>query len=343
LHIRGQPNGNHVLFQAFANANACIKTARHDVAQPLIDNNVEVSYGSAEADYATDVLAAKAVDFIRSSGDRPFFLFLHFYDPHWHYDPPEQERALFDSGYKGKLSGLWQDFKDKTVATTTPEEKQHLLDLYDGEIRYTDDEIGRILDHFKSSGLDKSTLVVFTSDHGEEFLEHGSWEHQKTLYEEVIRIPLALRGPGIAARREKAQASLLDIAPTVLAWAGLPPAPTHRGQSLLGPLPDREAYGETDHTLDGTHKLFVRSGAGRGKAILSLSSDAKSLAQQEWYDLATDPGETKDARPREEAAGSVRDKAVQRFRDDRTRGAAAPIVKLSPEQIERLHALGYIK
>jgi len=287
--------------------------------------------------------ADRAIAILERLGDRPFLLFLHFYDPHWHYDPPEKQRALFDSGYKGKLSGLWQDFKDKTEANTTPQEKQHLLDLYDGEIRYTDDEVGRILDHLKASGLEKSTLVVVTSDHGEEFLEHGSWEHQKTLYEEVIRIPLALRGPGVSARREKAQASLLDVAPTVLAWAGLPPAPTHQGKSLLAPLPEREAYGETDHTLDGTHKLFLRSGASRGKAILSLVPDAKSLAKQEWYDLASDPAETKDARPRDEAASSLRDKAIQRFRDGRTHGAGAPMVKLTPEQIERLRALGYIK
>ena len=287
--------------------------------------------------------ADRAIAILERLGDRPFFLFLHFYDPHWHYDPPAKQRALFDSGYKGKLSGLWQDFKDKTAANTTPQEKQHLLDLYDGEIRYTDDEVGRILDHLKASGLDQSTLVVVTSDHGEEFLEHGSWEHQKTLYEEVIRIPLALRGPGVPQRREKAQTSLLDIAPTVLAWAGLPQAPTHQGKSLLAPLPERAAYGETDHTLDGTHKLFVRSGAGRGKAILSLAPNGDTLAKEEWYDLAADPAESKDARPRDEVANSLRDKAIQRFKDGRTRGAGAPTVKLSQEQIERLRALGYIK
>ncbi len=291
---------------------------------------------------ATDI-ADRAIAILERLGDRRFFLFLHFYDPHWHYDPPPKQRALFDSGYTGALSGLWQDFKDKTPANTTPQEKQHLLDLYDGEIRYTDDELGRILDHLKTSGLDKGTLVIVTSDHGEEFLEHGSWEHQKTLYEEVIRIPLALRGPGISPRREKAQASLLDIAPTVLAWVDLPASPTHQGQSLLGPLPEREAYGETDHTTDGTRKLFVRSGAGRGKAILSLSPKAETVAREEWYDLAKDPAESKDARPREGVANSLRAKALQRFKDGRTRGAGAPMVRLSPEQIERLRALGYIK
>jgi hypothetical protein len=148
--------------------------------------------------------ADKAIALLERVGDRPFFLFLHFYDPHWHYDPPEKFRALFATGYQGPQTGLWQSFKDKTRATTKPEELQHLLALYDGEIRYTDDEVGRILDHVAASGLSGSTLVVVTSDHGEEFLEHGSWEHQKTLYEEVVRVPLIVHGPGVAPRVEKA-------------------------------------------------------------------------------------------------------------------------------------------
>ena len=82
-----------------------------------------------------------------------------------------------------------------------------------------------MLDRLAERGLDRTTLVVLTSDHGEEFLEHGAWEHQRTLYEEQIRIPLVVRGPGIApGRREAAQVSLFDVAPTILDWAGLPAA-----------------------------------------------------------------------------------------------------------------------
>jgi arylsulfatase A-like enzyme len=111
----------------------------------------------------------------------------------------------------------------------TPADLEHLLALYDGEIRYTDDEMGRVLDHLSARGALANTLVVVTSDHGEEFLEHGSWEHQKTLYGEVIRVPLVVRGPGVPARREPAPVSLLDVAPTVLAWAGLPAPASFQG------------------------------------------------------------------------------------------------------------------
>jgi arylsulfatase A-like enzyme len=183
--------------------------------------------------------------------------------------------------------------------------------------------------------------VVVTSDHGEEFLEHGSWEHQKTLYEEVIRVPLVVAGPGVTPRREAAQTSLLDVMPTVLAWAGVPASPTQQGRSLLTPVGDREAYGETDHTIDHTRKLFLRAGARRWKAILSLTPDGEPR-RCEWYDLASDPGESRETEPPLAVADAVRGRAIQRWREARGHGGPGPTVQLTPEQRERLRALGYV-
>jgi arylsulfatase A-like enzyme len=292
---------------------------------------------------AADV-ADKAIALLERLGDRPFFLFLHFYDPHWHYDAPDPFRTMFSEGYQGPITGTWQAFKDKTRATTKPEELRHLLALYDGEIRYTDTQLGRILDHLTSSGLERNTLVLLTSDHGEEFLEHGSWEHQKTLYEEVVRIPLIVAGGGVAPRVEKAPTSLLDVAPTILAWAGLPELPGAQGRSLLNAsAAEREGYGETDHTIDGTRKLFLRAGEGRWKAVLSLDAAGRAIRREEWFDLAQDPRETKDARPRADVAEAIVARALLRWRDGRGRGQGAPRVELTPEQKEQLRALGYIK
>jgi arylsulfatase A-like enzyme len=251
---------------------------------------------------------------------------------------------MFSEGYQGPITGTWQAFKDKTRATTKPEELRHLLALYDGEIRYTDTQLGRILDHLTSSGLERNTLVLLTSDHGEEFLEHGSWEHQKTLYEEVVRIPLIVAGGGVAPRVEKAPTSLLDVAPTILAWAGLPELPGAQGRSLLNAsAAEREGYGETDHTIDGTRKLFLRAGEGRWKAVLSLDAAGRAIRREEWFDLAQDPRETKDARPRADVAEAIVARALLRWRDGRGRGQGAPRVELTPEQKEQLRALGYIK
>ena len=189
-----------------------------------------------------------------------------------------QGRARFAKPYAGQITGLWGDFSKRPASAVSPADLDHLLALYDGEIRYTDDELGRVLDHLAARGSLKNTLVVVTSDHGEEFLDHGSWEHQKTLYEEVVRVPLIAHGPGIAPRREPAPVSLLDVAPTILAWAGVAAPPSFTGRSLLAPLPsgDREQYGETDHTVDKSRTLFVRAGASRERRIFStgLASDA---------------------------------------------------------------------
>lgn len=287
-------------------------------------------------------VADRATSILDRVGDRPFFLFLHFYDPHWHYDPPDEVRRLFDTGYGGNLTGNWQDFSKRDRATVSERDLAHLLALYDAEIRYTDTELGRVFDHLTARGLDKGTLVFVTSDHGEEFLEHGSWEHQKTLYEEVVRIPMMFAGPGIVGRRETRQTTLLDVAPTILAWTGVAPRGPLQGESLVAPVGEREAYGETDHTADGTRKLFLRGGQGRWKAILSLSETGGELRRGEWFNLSTDPGEGHSTRPNEAAAQAIERRALDRWREGRKDGPAAPAVQLTPEQVERLKALGYV-
>jgi arylsulfatase A-like enzyme len=290
---------------------------------------------------ATDV-ANRAMDLLDRFGDRPFFVFLHFYDPHWHYDPPEATRRIFEEPYAGSITGRLQDFSKRDRKSVSEADRAHLLALYDGEIRYVDDELGRLLDHLRARGLDRGTLVTVTSDHGEEFLEHGSWEHQKTLYEEVVRIPLLLAGPNVAPRREASQVSLLDVAPTVLAWAGVDIPSEMRGQSLLSTVPGREAYGETDHTVDGTRKVFVRGGESRWKGIFSLDPLDARVRTEEWYDLSADPGERHRTTPPPPVGDPARRLALERWKADRGAGAGAPTVLLSPEQRERLRALGYV-
>jgi arylsulfatase A-like enzyme len=304
-----------------------------------------LEHGFDHLDFRQDRKAGEVVDraiaLLDRLGDEPFFLLLHFYDPHWHYDPPAEALAHFESEYAGDVTGLWQDFSRRDPASFSEADLRHLRALYDGEIRYTDDQIGRLLEHLEERGLDRGTLVLLTSDHGEEFLEHGAFEHQRTLYEEVIRVPLVVRAPGLAPRRITQQTSVLDVAPTILDWAGLPPLPEARGHSLLRDLPaERLAFGETDHTNDGTRKLFLRAGAGDLKTILSLDPASGEPAAEEWYDLSTDPSERHGALPPPEVVEAIRRQALQRWTGNRER-PEAPGVSLSPEQIESLRALGY--
>ena len=99
---------------------------------------------------ATDV-ADRAIDLVDRFGDRPFFLFLHFYDPHWHYDPPPAIRDLFTRGYTGTITGRWGDFSSRAPESVTRADLDYLLALYDGEIRYTDGEMGRVLVRFSGT------------------------------------------------------------------------------------------------------------------------------------------------------------------------------------------------
>jgi arylsulfatase A-like enzyme len=348
--VHGGTDMNHAFNRRVPTLAALMRSAgyaTHAVTSHLYVSDV---YGLAEGfdhlDFQQDRKATevvkKAIDRLDRLGDRPFFLFLHFYDPHWHYDPPPDRLRLFETAYGGQVTGLWQDFSRRDPKRLSPEDLAHLRALYDGEIRYVDDELGRLLDHVRARGLDRGTLLVVTSDHGEEFLDHGSWEHQKTLYEEVVRVPLVVAGPGVAPRRETAQATLLDVAPTVLTWAGLPLPASFEGRSLLSPPGEREAYGETDHTVDRSRKLFVRAGERRWKAILSLSADGGKLLGEEWYDLAADPRETRSGAAPPTARDAIRSRALARWRADRSRGAGAPEVALTEEQRERLKALGYV-
>jgi arylsulfatase A-like enzyme len=293
-------------------------------------------------DRPAENVANHAMDLVDRFGDRPFFIFLHFYDPHWHYAPPADVLRIFETAYAGKLTGNLKDFQKLRADQVSPQDLAHLLALYDGEIRYTDNEIGRLMAHLRETGVLRNTLTVVASDHGEEFLDHGSWEHQKTLYEEVIRVPLIVSGPGVAARREARPVSVLDIAPTILDFLSVDAAPSMKGLSLLKPLAgSREMYGETDHTTDGARLSFLRGGARSWKAILRSDLLKQAERSSEWYDLAKDPGETTNRPPAESLRASIEARARDAAFKSRSSSAGAP-VELSPEQKEKLRALGYI-
>ena len=293
-------------------------------------------------DRLAENVANHAMDLVDRFGDRPFLIFLHFYDPHWHYAPPPEVLKIFETSYEGSLTGNLKDFQKLRADQVKPSDLDHLLALYDGEIRYTDNEIGRLVTHLKERDVMRNTLMIVTSDHGEEFLEHGSWEHQKTLYEEVIRVPLIVAGPGVTPRREARPTSLLDIAPTILDFLSVKPEPAMKGVSLLRPVSEpREMYGETDHTPDGSRLSFLRGGARSWKAILRSDPAKKEERASEWYDLARDPGERTNRPPADALRSSIESRAKDLALKSRSIAVGKP-VELSPEQKEKLRALGYV-
>lgn len=318
--------------------------ATHAVTSHLYVSSVYgVDAGFDSMNYRQDRPASNvanhAMDLIDRFGDRPFFLFLHFYDPHWHYAPPAELLRLFEPvPYTGRMTGNLNDFQNKRPEEVKREDLEHLLALYDGEIHSVDNELARLAKHLEERGVSKNTLLFVTSDHGEEFLEHGSWEHQKTLYEEVIRVPMIVTGPGVTSRRESKPVSLIDVSPTILNFLGVETPPTMTGRSILAPLTEsREQYGETEHTIDHDPIFFLRDGAKSWKVIQSVKARGA-----QWFDLAKDPGEKQDRPPRADVQSVLTARACDTFARTRSGTKPSETVRLSPEQVDQLRALNYV-
>ena len=196
------------------------------------------------------VTAAVLAELDRAAEDgRPFFVFAHYFDPHYDYAPPTPYDTAFDPEYEGDHDGT--DFiRDPSVATFDPgspsgrrrvigqRDLEHLIARYEGELAWTDAQIGRLLDGLAGHGVADDTIVVVLADHGDEFFEHGGIGHRRTLFEEVLRVPLIVRLPGgeRAGERVAHPVSLCDVAPTVLDAVGLSiPRTNSGGRSLLDP------------------------------------------------------------------------------------------------------------
>lgn len=245
-----------------------------------------------------------------SPAEQPFFLFLHFYDVHTDFTPAAEWREAFVGAYTGDFDG-----------TTLPLVKvrngkkaidgadiQWLKEMYAAEIRTMDAVLGEFFAQLVARGLDQNTVLAITSDHGEEFYEHGSVLHGRTYYEEQTRIPLILRGPGIPSGLTLTQpVHHIDVAPTLLALAGVQ-APPMDGLDLsrawyMGPGldPARMLISEADHNniVDGRDQSNIRRMLRLEdyKLIYDTVDGSKRL-----FDLGEDPLELRnlvDERPAE--------------------------------------------
>jgi arylsulfatase A-like enzyme len=270
----------------------------------------------------------------------PFFLYLHYMDPHSPYAPPTAwDGAPLDPRLATR-AGLGPEAWDPTRRQARdPQLIRDMVDLYDGEIRETDRRIAEVLGALRARGLLEDAVTVVTADHGEEFEDHGRLSHGFTLYEEMVRVPLVVHAPGRVAPARHGPASLLDVMPTVLGLAGLPLPPTD-GRDLSGPLrlgqPDRAPRSFLLH-LDVREMVGLGFRQGDRKLILARHPHA-----QELYDLAADPRETTDHFTA--APGDVAQLAGRLFAAHDAL-AAAPLPRrlavLSAEQQEAMAAVGY--
>jgi len=173
------------------------------------------------------VVAAHAKPHLVKSAntDQPLFLYVHVFQPHAPYDPPESARTgLVDPDYTGPADGSRRsldDHRHHVIDAYAPKDLKALSDLYDANLRYADTAIAATLAALEENGLADDTLVLVVGDHGEAFGQHGSLEHSETTYGEEVEVPFVLAVPGLDAGRVSGAVSLTDVLPTVLSLLGV--------------------------------------------------------------------------------------------------------------------------
>jgi len=286
-----------------------------------------------------DAYARRALE-ERGSGD--LALFLHYMDPHAPYAPPPPFDRRFDPGYRGAIDG----HNYATMRRSGPADVEHVKALYDGEIASTDAHIEGTLRALAEEGLLQSAVIVLSADHGEEFLEHGSWNHGGTLFREVLHVPLAVRVPGVPPRRIGAPVSLVDLAPTVLDALGVVPPHSFMGQSLLPVLrgqPPRPGpiFAETELTAGHDRVVAVREGSRA--YVLHQGGAAAAKEAAALYDVRADPGETRDLLGAGDDPAPLHAAALAFLERQRAAAGPARAAAIEGETVEALKALGYIE
>lgn len=302
-----------------------------------------------------------ALKWLRANRDKQFFLFVHYFDAHLVYDPPKKFRKQFADPVDRKSTDYLFGTINQIVAMRrrglTPGKKKiaRLEKLYNAEVAYVDSEVGRLLNSLKRLDLEDNTVVVITSDHGEEFLDHGGFEHGHTLYDELLRVPLIIKDPDCVSAREDSSESggantamhrvstvvrLIDIAPTLCELAGVDVHEKFRGKSLAGLLrggqePSRPVLSQGN--MWGPSRAALRR--GRWKVIRQASAPEIQL-----FNVNLDPGEQNTLADKETGqTGTMTHElslALKANKLNRSRGKAP---RLNPEEIERLRSLGYMQ
>jgi arylsulfatase A-like enzyme len=263
-------------------------------------------------------LNARAVPWLRAHAAEPFFLFIHYWDPHTPYTPPAPDRGLFYNGgnptdpSNRSLDEWWRHPMGVLARETwlqTPAgritDAEYLVSLYDSEIHHVDRGIAELVGTIDELGLGDRTLVAVTADHGESMTEHGVFFEHHGLYESTVHVPFVARWPGRipAGRRLPQLLQHHDIAPTILEAAGLRTPGAIEGRSrwkLLsgqGDDPGREVLFMSECTHQAKWALRV----GRHKFILARAPDFYGTPLRELYDLESDPAETINLAEREAA------------------------------------------
>lgn len=312
------------------------------VSNPYLDARSGVDRGFARWSHYVN-RAQSAVELaerhLAGPADAPWFLFVHMIDPHAPYTPLAPWDKKFSGRSLAELSNYPPSLKQLRAQAPDAEMQRLLVDLYDGEIAYTDEQVGRLLDLIAARGELENTLVIFHSDHGEEFWEHGGFEHGHALTREVLHVPWIAAGPGLpVGQRVARRLSSVDVMPTILDWLHVDPPPSLDGRSVA-PL----ARGETLIARDVISESILY-GPREFKALMrgqwKLTSDGAS--SRTLIDLNVDRDEHVDlAGPQAQRASEMNEELRARARRNQEYAAAAGRLSLSEADRNALESLGY--
>ncbi|MDH7494291.1 MAG: sulfatase-like hydrolase/transferase, partial [Candidatus Saccharicenans sp.] len=257
-----------------------------------------------------------ALKWLEENGHQPFFAWVHLYDPHLPYKPPEP----YFSQYKYYPP----------------------VSLYDGEIAFMDEQIGRLYSWLKSQGLDRRTVIILVGDHGEGLGDHGELAHGYFIYDYAVHVPLIVTSPKpeLQGRRVKSQVSVVDLLPTMAEMAGLK-VPTTQGRSLT-----RLMAGKREAEVPAYSESLIPNMHFGWSPLLGLrTTEFKFIdaPRPELYDLKNDSKELSDVQNRYPEVGLKLKRELDALLEEISLGAPEPqAASLDSETIERLAALGYI-
>jgi len=286
-------------------------------------------------DFASaDHVVGEALEQVETIDQRPMFLWVHLMEPHSPYTPPEWTKGTFPPG--GQPEPI-----DSAVAIPgwllpgSPRDLRSYVDSYDEEIAAADVAVDRLLRQLHDVRGTDNAVIVLTSDHGEQFLDHGGWEHSTTLYEELIRVPLIIKAPHPSPRIVKAQVQLIDLFPTLLEYAAIAPPEPVAGHSLSAELhgvdESRPAYSE----IAGS-QYAVRTD---GWKLIASADGSRQL-----FELGRDPREQHDVASRQTARADALERLLYRNLAaslERGRSISATTMPVAPNVLRRLGAIGY--
>ncbi|MCK4413453.1 MAG: sulfatase [Candidatus Eisenbacteria sp.] len=287
----------------------------------------------------------------------PFFLWVHYFDPHYPYSPPAPFDTLHGGGYRGRADGSMdylhriQGKKDLPRIVPGPADLQRLIDLYDGEIAYLDAWLGPLLADLGRPERRASTLLILAADHGESMTEHDYFfDHGLDVYQPAMGVPFLVRCPPslkVAPRVVDEPVQTHSIAPTIIAYAGLPVFEECQGRNLLPllcgePVERRLAFGEAskpaeieESAPDEYRNLYKAQMVidYPWKLVLTPYQDRVEL-----FNLEADPDELRSLTLEEPARVGRMSRAVLKWREGPVRRAE----RIDPENERRLRSLGYI-